>query len=104
MTTDLRIRKAWQEAHWDIPRAFPGKRDAMLGTYYSRTAYVPKSSQKTDASVVVYKTEWPGYSVRSGSCTHHAWEGWIDDKCVSYTDTLREAIAAVALKLSEKEI
>ena len=103
-TTDLTTRKAWQLAEYGIAKLFPGKHEAIFGAYYSDTAYVPKESEKSDSTVIVYKTRWPGYSVRSGSCVHYAWEAWVDGECVAKTDKMIDAICAVAKELSKQEV
>lgn len=91
--TDLSDRKAWKQAEWGVAQAYPGKREAILGSHHSRMAYVPKEA---DLPVIVYKTTWPGYSRGRGSYEHFGWEAWADGALIAHGNTMREVIAAVA--------
>lgn len=94
-TVALSDRKAWKPAHFTVSRSFPGAKDAMLGRLFSRSAYVPKTHDETDASIVVYKTQWPGYSAGRGSYLHYGWEAWIDGRHITSANTMRDVIITV---------
>jgi len=97
----LSDRKAWKPAAFTVSRAFPGAKDALLGRFYSQSAYVPKTNEPTDTSIVVYKTQWPGYSAGRGGYLHYGWEAWINGQYIASADTMREAISKVNNAIEE---
>lgn len=90
LSKEIKTRKGWQEAHWSVPKNYPGARQALFGKYYSKRAYVPKTEEPDSDALVIYKCEWPAYSAASGGYTAYEWELWFNGEHVDSAGTMKE--------------